>query len=91
MKESSNQKMQENKPVLELKNTEKKVCQELKWKKNISHCTLINKQSFQDKAPEEGRMSYYDDQAVMCGELEIEVAITQNLGPIFKTIFSTIS
>ena len=51
----------------------------------------INKQSFQDKAPEEGRMSYYDDQAVMCGELEIEVAITQNLGPIFKTIFSTIS
>ena len=51
----------------------------------------LNKQSFQDKAPEEGRMSYYDDQAVMCGELEIEVAITQNLRPIFKTIFSTIS
>ena len=41
MKESSNQKMQENKPVLELKNTEKKVCQELKWKTNISHCTLV--------------------------------------------------
>ena len=33
--------MQENKPVLELKNTGKKVCQELKWKENISHCTLV--------------------------------------------------
>ena len=51
----------------------------------------INKQSFQDKAPEEGRMSYYDDQAVMCGELEIEVAIIQSFRPIIKTIFSTIS
>ena len=33
--------MQENKPILELKNTEKKVCQKLKWKKNICHCALV--------------------------------------------------
>ena len=32
-------------------------------------------------------MSYHDDQAVMCGELEIEVAI---FGTVFKTIFMTV-
>ena len=35
MKESSNQKMQENKHVLKLKNTGKKVYQKLKCKKNM--------------------------------------------------------
>jgi len=40
-KESSDQKMQENKPVLELKNTKEKVCQKLKLKKNIFHCALF--------------------------------------------------
>ena len=34
--------MQENKPVLELKNTEEKVYQVLKWKKNICQCALID-------------------------------------------------
>ena len=33
--------MQENKPVLELKSTEEKVYQELKWKKNICQCALL--------------------------------------------------
>ena len=33
--------MQENKPVLELKNTKEKVCQKLKLKKNIFHCALM--------------------------------------------------
>ena len=33
--------MQENKPVLELKNTKEKVYQKLKWKKNICHCALV--------------------------------------------------
>ena len=33
--------MQENKPGLELKNTEEKVYQTLKWKKNICHCALM--------------------------------------------------
>ena len=33
--------MQENKPVLELKNTGKKVYQKLKLKKSIFHCTLL--------------------------------------------------
>ena len=32
--------MQENKPVLELKNTEKKMCQKSKLKKKNSQCTL---------------------------------------------------
>ena len=41
-KESSDQKMQENKPVLELKNTKEKVCQKLKLKKNIFHCALLS-------------------------------------------------
>ena len=36
--------MQENKPVLELKSTEEKVYQKLKWKKNISHCALLRSQ-----------------------------------------------
>ena len=33
--------MQENKPVLELKNTEKKMCQKSKLKKQNSQCTLM--------------------------------------------------
>ena len=33
--------MQGNKPVLELKNTEEKVYQKLKWKKNICQCALL--------------------------------------------------
>ena len=33
--------MQENKPVLELKNTKEKVYQKLTWKKNICQCALI--------------------------------------------------
>ena len=45
MKESSNQKMQENKPVLELRNTEEKVCQNM-WIKLFRfyppcHCALM--------------------------------------------------
>ena len=44
MKESSNQKMQENKPVLELKNTEKKVrqnmCIKCFWFYSPCHCAL---------------------------------------------------
>ena len=40
-KEASDQKMQENKPVLELKNTGKKVYQKLKLKKSFFHCTLM--------------------------------------------------
>ena len=34
--------MQENKPALELKNTEKKMCQKSKLKKKNSQCTLSN-------------------------------------------------
>ena len=34
--------MQGNKPVLELKNTEEKVYQKLKWKKNICQCALLH-------------------------------------------------
>ena len=52
-KESSDQKMQENKPVLELKNTGKKVYQKLKWKKNIFHCTLIDNDAH---CPEDRRL-----------------------------------
>ena len=33
--------MQENKPVLELKNTEKKIYQKSKLKKKNSQCTLV--------------------------------------------------
>ena len=45
-KEGFNQKMQENKPVLELKNTEKKMCQKSKLKKQNSQCTLLQGDCF---------------------------------------------
>ena len=41
MKEAFNQKMLENKPVLELKNTKEKVYQNSYLKKKYSHCALL--------------------------------------------------
>ena len=41
MKEAFNQKMLENKPVLELKNTKEKVYQNSYLKKKYSHCALM--------------------------------------------------
>ena len=43
--------MKENKPVLELENTEKKVYQKLKWKKNICHCALMRNPPVQGTPP----------------------------------------
>ena len=42
-KEGFNRKMQENKPALELKNTEKKMCQKSNLKKKNSQCTLVSR------------------------------------------------
>ena len=42
-KEGFNQKMQENKPALELKNTEKKMCQKSKLKKKFSTHPSVGK------------------------------------------------